>query len=237
MPPAVRQLALDIRWHDVASLQQFVSGGNGLPLATLQALLADPPGSWLYLFGDTGTGKTHLLQAACRHLGERGLPVFYLPAAQAEIPREVLQGLDDMALVAVDDVDALAGDREAEEALFHLYNRLREAGGRLLVSSRVRPGELAMRLPDLQSRLGWGQVQGLVPLRDEELLVALQLRARQRGLELPDETARFLLTRLPRSVGALFGALDRLDRAALAAQRRLTIPFVRTTLLAPDDTD
>lgn len=234
MHSGVRQLPLDIRWHDIASLEQFVPGANAQALADVRALLDGPSCAPVLLWGKAGSGKTHLLQAACRHLGEQGSPVVCLPARQVSMTPDVLTGLDDMALVAVDDIDRLAGDARAEEALFHCYNRCREGGTRLLLGARHRPGDLPFALADLRSRLGWGLVHRLQPLRDEELADALSERARLRGLDLPDDTLRFLLTRLPRDPARLFGVLDELDRAALAAQRRLTIPFVRQILRLGD---
>ncbi|MEX0870957.1 MAG: DnaA/Hda family protein, partial [Aquisalimonadaceae bacterium] len=117
-----------------------------------------------------------------------------------------------------------------EEAVFHLYNRVLEAGGRLLVSASGRPARLGISLPDLESRLSWGLVHRLQPLSESELLQALERRALARGLELPADTGRYLISRVPRDAGSLFSLLDRLDQAALAAQRRLTVPFVRRVL-------
>jgi len=139
----------------------------------------------------------------------------------------MLEGLEQQAVVTVDDVHAIAGQAAWEEALFHLFNRLREAGNRLVVSARGAPAALNLQLPDLVSRLGWGPVFQLQPLDDDGKRAALQLRARQRGMELPDEVAWYLLRRSPRDMDSLFELLQRLDVASLAAQRRLTIPFVR----------
>ena len=133
-------------------------------------------------------------------------------------------------LVCLDDVDALAGERRWEEALFHLYNRIRERGACLVVSCASAPARLQLSLPDLGSRLSWGLVYQLRALDDDQRLLALQLRARQRGCDMPDETGRYLLRRLPRDMPALFDLLDRLDDASLVAQRKLTVPFVKSVL-------
>jgi DnaA family protein len=132
--------------------------------------------------------------------------------------------------VCVDDVEAAAGYGAWEEALFHLYNRLIDSGGGLLVSAAVAPAQLAIRLPDLVSRLGAAPVYQLHPLNDDQSLEAMRLRARQRGFELPEETGRYLLRRLPRDLSALMSLLERLDTASLAAQRKLTVPFVKSVL-------
>lgn len=225
------QLPLNIRWNDAASLEQFVAGTNGRALAAVQQLLAGAGAPAVYLYGSEGVGKSHLLQAACRACGKQGQPSFYLPLAPASSwSPAMLEGLESMRLVALDDLHAVAGDRGREEAVFHLFNRLRDSGCGLLMAASARPMDLPWLLPDLASRLTWGLVERMEPLDDDALLLALRRRAEMRGLNLPEETGRYLLTRYPRRTQALFALLERLDRAALAAQRRLTIPFVKTVL-------
>jgi DnaA family protein len=128
----------------------------------------------------------------------------------------------------VDDVQAIAGHLDWERALFALYERLRAHGGVLLVAARVGPAALGLALPDLATRLAAGLVYQLQALREDEKIAALRLRAGLRGFELSDEVARYLLARHPRDLHSLFALLDRLDSATLAAQRRLTIPFLRS---------
>jgi DnaA family protein len=113
-----------------------------------------------------------------------------------------------------------------------LFEQLRQAGGRLVVSAAAPPGDVRFGLPDLASRLKSGGVYRLQPLDDAGRLAALQIRARFRGFDLPDDTGRYLLNRLARGPASLFRVLDTLDRAALVAQKRLTIPFVRSILEA-----
>src|SRR3569623_871177 len=129
-----------------------------------------------------------------------------------------------------DGVDRIAGDRGWETALFHLYNRVREAGGQLVVAARGNPATLALDLPDLRSRLSWGLVLQLHELGDEDKAAALRLQAHQRSKEMPAEVASFLMRRCRRDMAALFALLDELDHASLAAQRRLTVPFVKSVL-------
>ncbi len=228
------QLPLNIRWNDGASFEHFVAGPNARALGAVRQLLGERGAPAVYLYGEEGVGKSHLLQAACRFCGRSGQPGFYLPLAPAENWHPgMLEGLESMRLVALDDLHAIAGDQLREEAVFHLFNRLRDSGTSLLMAAVRRPGDLEWALPDLRSRLAWGLVERLQPLDDEALLDALRKRAEMRGLELPDETARYLLSRFPRRASTLFHLLDRLDRAALAAQRRLTVPFVRTVIEPP----
>ena len=183
---------------------------------------------FLFLWGAASTGKSHLLQAACQQAAEHHCTVAYLPMmVLVDLSPEIFDGLEQMSLVCIDDVQQIAGRAEWEEALFHFYNRVRDAGGRLLVTADVAPSALAVSLPDLQSRLVWGPVLQLNELSDAGKIAALQLRAKGRGFDLPDEVAQFLMRRSVRDMTSLFVLLDRLDEASLVQQRKLTIPFVR----------
>jgi DnaA family protein len=220
------QLPLQIRFRAGMTFAEFVPGRNAEAVAWLRDGFA--AGQGVYLWGGAGTGKTHLLQAVCRAAAERGEPVVYLSLRQrAELAPAVLEGLEALALVCIDDVDAIAADPAWETALFHLYNRVRERGGRIAVAGAAAPRNLGLGLPDLATRLGWGLVFQLHPLTDAEKAQALRLRARARGMAMPEAVAHYLLQRHARDLTALFGLLERLDRASLAAQRRLTVPFVR----------
>ena len=137
----------------------------------------------------------------------------YLPLSRREqFSVEMLEGLEHMGLLCIDDLDAIAGDAEWEEAIFHLYNRVRDAEARLIVAANNHPTALAVQLPDLQSRLVWGLVFKLQSLDDKPLTAALQLRARARGLELPGEVVAYLLRRCALDMNSLFDLLEKLDR-------------------------
>jgi len=146
----------------------------------------------------------------------------------------VVQDLDDMALVCLDDLDRVAGQPRWEGAIFTLYNRLREREIRLLITGDRPLASMRLDLPDLGSRLAWGPSYQIQPLDDEQLLEALTRLAGERGLELSQEIGRYLLRRCPRDMGFMQGVLEKLDRESLAAQRRLTIPFVREVLNTPE---
>ena len=142
----------------------------------------------------------------------------------------VFEGLERMDLVCLDDVEVIAARADWEHGLFALFNRLRECGGTLLVTAAKRPDHSGIQLADLVSRLSWGVIYVLKPLDEQTLFAAVTYRARARGLDLPEDTTRFLLRRFPRDLASLCELLDRLDQAALAARRRLTIPFVKAVL-------
>lgn len=225
------QLPLGIRLREGATFDGYYAGPNHLAVEAVRACLSGSGESLIYLWGAAGVGKSHLLQAACHEMGVRGEPAAYLPLDEIPSPA-MLEGLESMPLVCLDALEAVAGDRDWEEALFHLYNRLREAGGRLLVAARARPAELALNLADLVSRLNWGLTFQLQTLDDEEKLEVLYLHAQRRGLVMPEEVGRYLIRREARDLPVLLALLDTLDQASLAAQRRLTVPFVKDVLAA-----
>jgi DnaA family protein len=172
-----------------------------------------------------------LLLAACQAAAQRGERVAYVPLRRADIVvPEILRGLETTALVAIDDIDRIVGHRPWEEALLHFYNLLREAPGRLLLASSDKPSVLDLLLPDLRSRLEWGIIYQLQPLNDNQKHAALRFQAAKRGMDLPDEVADFLLRHSARDMHSLSCLLAQLERASMAAQRRLTVPFARQIL-------
>lgn len=227
------QLPLGIGLRPGATFAGFVAGPNAEAVASLRDDI-DAVRS-LYLWGGPGTGKSHLLQAACHAAAVRGAGAVYLPLAQAgDFTPDILDGLEALALICVDDLQAIAGHADWEQRLFHLYNRARARGGAIVLSGDRPAHTLGLGLPDLASRLGWDLVFHLQALDDEDLGAALRLRAAALGMELPEEVVTWLLRRCARNAVALFALLDRLDRASLSAQRRLTIPFVRELVETPD---
>jgi len=228
------QLPLGVRLRDDATFANYYPGANAAALGYVERLCEAEAGwteSLIYLWGGEGVGCSHLLQAACLRFEQHGEPAVYLPLAEVvEYGPELLDNLEQCELVCLDDLDAVAGRADWEEALFHLFNRLRDSGRRLLLSASASPRELPVQLADLQSRLTLALVFQLQSLSDEDKLRALQLRASRRGLHLTDDVGRFILTRGARSMSALFELLERLDQASLQAQRKLTIPFLKETL-------
>ncbi len=227
--PAVKeQLPLAYAWREGLSYDNFCGADNAAMLQSLRQCADGSGDQFIYLWGAAGVGKSHLLQAACHQVAELGQAVAYLPLAEfVDLPVEALEGLEGLSLVCLDDVQAVAGVPQWEEALFHLYNRLRDSDTALLAAGNVSPAGLDIGLPDLTSRLGWGPVFRVQEPQEDEKIRALQTRATARGFDLPDEVARYLIRRSPRDMTSLFALLDRLDQASLAQQRRLTIPFVR----------
>jgi len=226
-----QQLVLELKLRASARFSGYVAGPNAELVRQLRSSAAGEGETFVLCWGASGSGKTHLLQACCHTASESGRSVAYLSLNDRDaMSPAVLDGWEQFELVCLDDIEQIAGRADWEEAVFHLYNNVREQGGRLLVSAACAPAQLEIGLADLVSRLGWGVVYPIHALDDEQRCEAMQLRARQKGCELPDETVAYLLRRLPRELPTLFDTLDRLDDASLAAHRKLTIPFVKSVL-------
>ena len=207
------------------SFDNFVTGRNREAVGAIRESAAGRGDRYLFLAGPAGTGKTHLLIAAAR--AEEG---FYLDAGEPGIEPGVTERLETARLVCLDGIGAAAGRSDWEQALFRLFNALESAGIPFIVADRSPPGRLGVALPDLASRLASGPVLRLAALRESALVRVLVSRARGRGFELSPQVAAYLVTRERRDVRHLLALLDRLDRHSLAAQRPVTIPFVRSLL-------
>ena len=225
------QLPLTLVLKDGATFDSYYAGPNGEAVAHLRKLTGTPWEPGMYLWGGPGTGKSHLLQAVCHAAGERGVAAVFLPMRAADqFPREALQGLEKVGIVCIDDIHAIAGDYDWELAVIDLFERIRETGGILVVTGNAMPAQLGLQLTHLVSRLAWGLQLQLQALNEVDKLSALQLRASRRGISLPSESGRYLIRHYGSDMHPLFSALESLDRASLAAKRRLTIPFLREVL-------
>ena len=224
------QLPLGLRFPPDQRLQAYRNAAPGL-LEVLQSLASGHRASHscVFLSGAAGSGKSHLLLATCAEAADRAIA--YLPlglfgarAADALAHQGAVQ------LACVDDVQAIAGDREAEVALFDLHNRVRDDGGALLYAADAPPVQLDLALPDLRSRLAQSAQFALAVPDEPQRRAILRERAAARGLEIDDTVMDYLFRRVGRDLGTLTALLDRLDRASLAAQRRITVPFLRQAL-------
>jgi DnaA family protein len=229
------QLPLGLRYAPDQRLQDYRDAPAGL-LPMLEAIAvakktAGTRSDALFLSGPGGAGKTHLLLGLYAEATAHGHEVAYLPLRMFGARSvDALGGQGTAALVCIDDVDAIAGMRDAEVALFDLHNRVRAAGAAIVYAANATPAQLAIDLPDLRSRLAQC-TQFALEIPDEPARRAiLRQRAQTRGLELDDAVLDWLFRRVDRDLGTLTALLDRLDRASLAAQRRITVPFLRQTL-------
>jgi DnaA family protein len=224
------QIPLQLEPRRALSFEDFVPGPNAAVLDSLQGLLAGDGGS-AFLQGPESCGKTHLLTALCLAAREQGQSAFY--AGINRMPGDAaatLKGLDDMHLVCVDDVHLVAGQADWEESLFHCFNRLSRAGGRLVVASQVSLSALPLKLPDLASRLGWGlrlQLQAPDEVGKKEVV---RHYARSLGIDLPKEVENYLVQRGKRDLKSLLGTVARMQQVIFASKRRMTIPLLREIL-------
>jgi len=201
-----RQLPLDISPAPEPTFDSFIAGANAEALERVRALAAGKlQESIVYLWGEPGSGRSHLLRAAAR-----ANPV----------------------LVVADDVETL--DAAAQQALFIAINVAREGQPAVLAAGSSAPAGLALR-EDLRTRLGWGLVYHLKPLTDAEKAMHLRAEAGRRGLRLTDEVVWYLLHHLPRDVASLNAVLEVLDRHSLARQRPITLPLIREALSEEND--
>lgn len=224
------QIPLRVRLRDSSVFASYFAGRNQPAVDALVASAPGVPPTCVWLHGPHASGKTHLLQAACVQWSARGETTAYVPLRELGGDAEALTGYGELALVAVDDAELVAGNSAAERALFRLHQELDERGGHLVVSGASPPAALDFKLRDLASRLNGGIVLTLHTLDDNEQMQALQRRAQLRGFELPEETVQYLQRRMPRDMASLSAFLDQLDEASLIAQRKLTVPFVREVL-------
>lgn len=212
------QLLLDISpdWHP--TLDNFVVGSNAELLFGLrEALAGNSAERSFYVWGEAGSGKTHLLQAIVNAAQQDGQSAIY---AQSCIPEA-------FAVVAVDDVERCSAD--AQIALFNLYNQIRENGGVLLVSGSVAPQQLVLR-PDLRTRLGWGLIYQLQSLSEHEKALALMAHAKAKGYALPVDVVQYLLTHGRRDLPSLLAVLDALDALSLSLHRAPSIPLLKQVM-------
>jgi DnaA family protein len=220
----MQQLLLELAPPPPPTLDNFSPGKNGAALKALREALEDGE-RFVFLWGRSGSGKTHLLRAFAGAAGGKGRAA-YVQAASAD-----WAGTENLAAVVVDEVSRL--DDTGQIALFDLCNRLRASGGALAASGEAPPARLALRA-DLRSRLASGIVLQLHPLSDEDKAAALRAHAARRGVALDGELIRYLLTHFDRDMGTQIAALDAVDRYSLQRKRPITLPLLKEALTLLD---
>ncbi len=223
------QLPLGFEAGELFTFESFVAGSSSVAKGLAQQTALGEGEKQLYFWGKPGRGKSHLMQASCNLAAKNQRTVCYL--TQAEIVNQsadIFDGLEQIELICLDDIETWLIDEIWETALFDLINRVRENNGCLMLASAHSPDEKFVKLPDLRSRLSWGPVFRLQELSDKEKYQALRYRARQNGLELPENVADYLMQRYPRDMFGLFERLAVLDKASMALQRKLTIPLIKS---------
>ncbi|MFT5259620.1 MAG: DnaA family protein [Saprospiraceae bacterium] len=225
-----QQLVLPLQASGPKTVKGFITGENKTTLVAVASATKklSLPGSFTYLYGDQSTGKTHLLLASAHQAMEQQLPAQYIDLNDlADIAKTTIK-IDQPSLLCVDHIDAIAGDEEAEKKLLGLIEHVRNNGGSLIAASRLSSNHLAIKLPDLLSRLNAWPSFSLLELSEGEKQMVLRQSAKDRGFDLPREVTSWLLTHQSRDLGFLLDFLDRIDTLSLAQKRRVTIPLIKT---------
>lgn len=226
-----KQLPLQFEFRANQTFNDFFAGSNLEIITHLQNSIKGKGEQQIFLWGDQGLGKSHLLQAACHQAQSIKRSSFYLDLTNPTLAdSSILKGLDTLDIVCLDNIDCIAGNSEWEIAVFNFFNRHRDSERTLIVSASCLPNELAIQLPDLKTRLNWGLTLKLQPLANQDRITALIFKANQMGFEISPQVGLFLLTHYDRDLSALWRLLAQLDQASLAAKRKLTIPFLKTIL-------
>ena len=221
MKPPV-QLPLAVKLPEPLALEHFYAEGNEELLDSLSRFVGDSE-HLLFIWGESGAGRSYLLQAMCREYN-----AFYFSFRDTlNCDPSLLDGLEQYPLLCFDDVHCLQRKPAWQQAMFNLFNRTRALGRQLLLAANVSPAELVLDMSDLSSRFSWGLVFRLHALDDEQKIRALIARSERKGLNLGVEVARYIVTHFSRDVGGLFQLLDELDLASLTQQRRITIPLIK----------
>jgi DnaA-homolog protein len=229
IPLSHPQLPLGFEPGELFTFDSFVAGDNSVVVGLARQAAIGEGEKQMYFWGDSALGKSHLLQASCNLAAKQQHTVCYLTKTeiQSQTP-DMFDGLEQLELICLDDIDSWLIDANWEVALFDLINRVRENNHCLMMASAQPPDDSFVKLPDLRSRLAWGPVFQLQDLSDKDKYKALRYRAQQSGLELPENVADYLMQRYPRDMFGLFERLAMLDKASMAMQRRLTIPLVKS---------
>ncbi len=229
----MKQLGLSIPFRDHCDFENFYAGdGNTELLKLLRTFPLSEQVRTVYVHGAPQSGRSHLLEATSQHAQANDCSSVYLPVRSllATAGPEVLDGLEVIDVLCIDDVDAIAGRADWEEALFHLYNRGAQQQQRVLFSASTAPRNVRFSLRDLGSRLGASVVYRLQSLDDQDKLACLKLRAANLGMEINQQVAEYILRRSRRDLRALVEVVELLDSAALGERRQPSIPLVRQTM-------
>ncbi len=231
------QLPLAMRWPQQQRFDSYLAGDNAVAVELLRRAATHAGSDWVFVGGPGASGKSHLLIAACAAASEAGRSAQYVSLRRSRSASDVATGLDASAraisalggsdLLALDDIDAIAGDREAAIALFDLFNRCKVENSTMLFAAAAAPAQIGIALPDLVSRLASCAQAQLRPLADAERREVVRARAQARGIVLDDDALGWLFTHTQRDLGSLTRLLERIDNASLAAKRRVTVPFLR----------
>ncbi len=230
-PASVTQLPFQFGHSQQYDLASFLPGKNDTLLKLLTAIANNETPHCLYLWGASGIGKTHLLQAVCKQANELNLHVAYIPLKQLDaISVEILHDLGALDIVCIDDLEYVSGRLEWQQGLVWLYNELRDNRHSLIISANISPTNIALEINDLKSRLASDQVCQIKAPGDELKMRILKQKATARAFDLSDDVIEYIIRRADRDLASLIKILDEIDHISLAAQRKITIPLVKSLI-------
>lgn len=225
------QLPVKFEFRANQAFDDFYPGTNQDVIDHLTKTVTGIGEQLIFLWGEEGYGKSHLLQACCNKAFDLGISAFYLDlSVVASTESGLFAGLENFELVCLDNIEALAGCKDWELAFFNFFNQHRDHQHRLILSANCAPNALVFTLPDLQTRINWGLPLKIQTLDDDDKIAALMHKAQKMGFDIAPQAARFLLTHYDRNLSSLWLMLEKLDSASLAAKRKLTIPFLKQIL-------
>lgn len=229
-PAPERQLVLDLAHRPALGRGDFLVAASNAAAVTWIDRWPDWPAPGLALYGPPGSGKSHLAAVWQARSGAKPLTAELLlaappPAERGAATRWVLE-----------DGETALSARPAEEALFHLYNRLAAGGGHILLTGRLPPARWPLGLRDLASRLTALPSVEIKPPDDKMLTALFGKLFRDRQLDVPGEVILYLVQRIERSCAAVAAAVETIDRASLVRRRRaVTLPLARDALRLTDE--
>ncbi len=227
------QLVLDLKLKSDATFDNFMSGKNSIAVDVLKTFAVANGDSYCFVWSHPGNGLSHVLQAVCHQATKNSLESMYLPLSELMVfGAGFLKDIDVVPIICIDDIHLIAGDVVWEEALFHAFNRIHERGHRLILGAHHAAADCGFQLKDLLSRITWGASYPLLELCDEDKVKLLQQTAKRRGFDLSLDIARYLLAHYPRDMRTQLSILEKLDFVSLQAKHKITLPFVKSTLLS-----
>jgi DnaA family protein len=222
------QLTLDVQLRLDWNFDNFISGENIQIISALKKIKNESAS--YFIWGKKGSGKTHLLNALCHDFQSRfpEASLAYLPLGEDfDFPTSCLDGLESCDLVCIENIDAVMGNNEWEQALFHFLNRMNDRERIIFISSNKPLTRLSVALPDLKSRISAALNFELKALKDDQVFVALRIKAIERGIKLDEDVLNYIEKRGPRDLLSLVNVLDTLDRESLKEKRAITVPFLK----------
>lgn len=221
------QFPLQFELQANQSFSTFYPGSNKEIISHLQTITSSNE-QQIYLWGESGTGKTHCLQASCQEANKLNKTAFYLSLNPQILPdSSILEGLEAFDLVCLDNIDTICKDVHWEQSFFNFYNLHRDSNKQLIISAPCPPKYLDIQLPDLKTRMSWGLTLKLSSLTDEQQLQALIYKADALGFDVPINVGRFIMTHYARDLASLWTILDKVEQATLIAKRKISIPFLK----------